>query len=608
VFNGRIAFILSLCGGAVLFLGVRLSQCSDTERQAVQQLVEQTSASMQPGTSTQQRFEVRRDVYAHAPTTQRSHLRVFGETADLDVDWSTGLTTERMTVLQGLIEQEGVPLRTFNADSGEFVQTEQRLYAHGVQFSERSLDQTTRSGKAEELVVCTDHQPFHFEATEFSVESAGNAATLQAHEAKYQENQLRLYGQARITLSSVDMAAEHIRVEPATSQAESIYLEGNVYIQLPNGARISCATADLDLVHGIGRFSAVNEEVHLVMKREKGGDIQLTAKELTLRAESDSVESWQVYEVTASGNVHVEESSGWDILADTLEFHELEGGQLHLSSCGSAPCRVKKEGVGHLTAHSIHLNRDKQHAHAVEASGSLLDSHHQKIQFQGQEIFWSQSSRNITMVHQVMVQQEDGRLETDDRLDLSYNENQEPQHLTITGNIHMESAIPARTISCPGTCEVDFPNSRTHLVATQQGKQVRFHEGATRLATDELFIAYNSEDGRRQPQHLQANGRVRVQNHYGLSVGSDATQYALADHLAAWPTEHRLELFSDHPTRVLLLDSGNGLAISAPKVLLHPDSNGKERVRGVGDVRMTLLEKEYQQLKQRFHLKEKQQS
>ena len=605
MFGGRIALIVGLCGGIVLYLGGKLSHSSEAERHAVQQLVDQTAANSDPGISTQRRVHVQRDLYTHSPSSERDHLSINGETADLVVDWTTGQTVERMTALKGVIEQEGAPMRRFIAKCGEFSQANHTLSVYKVNFSETEDDQVIHQGEAKECVVHLNRQPTQFQATQFIADSYIDAATVRADKAEYQENLVDLYGHASVILPAVRMAAQSIHLTRANSEVHKVHLEEQAEILFKDGMKVSCDVADVDLVEGKGRFAMNCGQVVLVMPREAGRNVIMTADELLVQAVPGPSEPWQLQQVIASGNVRVDDPKDWALVADTLIYEEREEGRLKLSSSGSNLCQVRKEGMGELSARSMTLNRGAEQVHALEAKGNLIDPQKEKIQFQGKELFWNHREREITLLQEVMVQQNDAVLETDDRLQLSYSEDRQPQRLFLTGNIVMSSAYPPRTVMCPGTCEVDFSLHKAHLVADTGEKQVRFEQGGTHLLADEVSLSYTPEGGVGQPQHLQAHGKVRVENKYGLGLGSNATQYALADFVDAWPSEHRLELSSQFPTRVLLLDSGNGLAISAPKVLLQPNASGKQQVRGIGDVRMTLLEKEYQQLKQRFHLKEK---
>ncbi len=166
------------------------------------------------------------------------------------------------------------------------------------------------------------------------------------------------------------------------------------------------------------------------------------------------------------------------------------------------------------------------------------------------------------------------------------------QQMVAYGPIHVDHVAKKITISSP----VD------NRGIVSRAKQVHFSDGLAEMHSDRLIIDYTPIAERLQPSLVTAFGNVCLKGHLADTGRGDIAQYALCDKLEYWPSQQRL-LLASKPGRAAILDRANGIAVSAPAVEMRRNTAGdKPIIRGLGDVRFTLLDRDYQRLRERFNL------
>ncbi len=178
------------------------------------------------------------------------------------------------------------------------------------------------------------------------------------------------------------------------------------------------------------------------------------------------------------------------------------------------------------------------------------------------------------------------------------------KHLEITGptDAVLVSDGQIHQLRSPTRTVVDHQLARISFYSNDSS-QVVFKSARQQLCANTIIADYSTTSEQPTLSHLVATGHVCLSNKPEDPADKEAMQYALADRLEHAVATQRSTLTAEAPTRVLLLDGQSGIAISAPGITLSIDpTTQKQRVQGIGDVRFTLMDREYQRIKERFPL------
>ena len=157
----------------------------------------------------------------------------------------------------------------------------------------------------------------------------------------------------------------------------------------------------------------------------------------------------------------------------------------------------------------------------------------------------------------------------------------------------------SHTILAPGDIVVDHEAKETVLNRSAEA-QIHFTDAFGEIFADKATIAYEQGEKKLQVKSILMEGKVFMAH----SLPSELERsYGYADRAEYFPETMEMVLEGD---RVLIFDKINQVEVSAPKLRIKRDqATKKETIRGEGDVRFSLEEKEYQALKNRFKLEER---
>lgn len=154
-------------------------------------------------------------------------------------------------------------------------------------------------------------------------------------------------------------------------------------------------------------------------------------------------------------------------------------------------------------------------------------------------------------------------------------------------------------IETPGEIVVDHEAKITTLNRSEEA-QVHYTDLFGEMFADKVTIAYEQGEKGLKVKSIVMEGKVFMAH----SLPSEVERsYAYADRAEYFPETFEMVLEGD---RVLVFDKINQVEVSAPRIRVRRDqATKKETIKGEGDVRFTLDEKEFQALKNRFKLEEK---
>ena len=122
-------------------------------------------------------------------------------------------------------------------------------------------------------------------------------------------------------------------------------------------------------------------------------------------------------------------------------------------------------------------------------------------------------------------------------------------------------------------------------------QQIHFMDAYGEIFADHFEVKYKDK----VVESMKMEGKVFLA--YSRPQEEDRS-YAYADTVTYDPTTQEMVMIGD---RVLVYDRVNKMEVSAPKLRIRRDqATQKERIKGEGDVRFTLDEKEFDILKNKF--------
>lgn len=300
-----------------------------------------------------------------------------------------------------------------------------------------------------------------------------------------------------------------------------------------------------------------------------------------------------------------------------------DGHQLHLASDDAELVLEKSEGkveiieqMNQVTFSTKELEKtgsvsDQQEFtatadHAVytrekipEPVGILVLTGH--VEVKGNEIGTIKAAHEVRVIHDLSAGQKTLRaIETD--------------RDTILNFIYEKDGF-SHTLSCYGPMRIDHRTMKTTFEspvspngAITEDKQVLFQDAKGEIRANQAIVEYGYVEKKLAPQKIILIGNVKISQQ--LSSGEDgakpALQYILADRVDFVPLTKEMTFTATPGNRVLFFDKSNDFEVSAQSMKIVRDkATKKETIQGAGDVRFSLADHEFDQLRRRFSLEKK---
>lgn len=150
----------------------------------------------------------------------------------------------------------------------------------------------------------------------------------------------------------------------------------------------------------------------------------------------------------------------------------------------------------------------------------------------------------------------------------------------------------SHTLFAPGGIRVDH-KLKTSRFFRSADEQIHFVDALGEMFADEGIVHYKDKG----LEHMEMAGKVFLAH---SRPEEEDRSYAYADRITYDPKTKEMVMEGD---RVLVYDRVNKMEVSANKLRIRRDeATSKERIKGEGDVRFKLDEKEFEVLKDRFKL------
>jgi hypothetical protein len=516
------------------------------------------------------------------PDTKRSHTGVYRQ--------------RRQNVRRDLwIPKDGTRLQTVQRSTSATLAANQREHALLEELSD---------------VLC------HVQESVDAIQQKQQVAVLTANCATYDYSEMHLQAQP-VAIEQHVLTGTQLpdqidgKTAVAVGQAQradfqnALHLQGAVTVQTTEGLTLACDSAKLDRERGYGQFEALTDGAYTVVQG------QWRAIPLLLRARR--VELWMatsqtISECVAEGAASLGYGSDWKASGDRILYYRQTptgktqpnslDGIFHLVADHPKGCLVQHVAGSRIAADQMTLNSETRELTLYHAEGRLCGEPG-NLDFQADKAFWNHLRNCLTLIDHVVITQGERHLRTLGNVCIVFDslaEGVRVSHLDCVGPTEMVMGDRGEKLSCHGVTRVDFRQQRMTL-SSPADRQLSYCGSQGELTSDRLTVDYVMVAGDVTPKQLTAEGHVCLarQNHAG------GVQYALADVLDYAPESGSMRFRARAPRRVIFFDHQYDLKVSAPEVqITRDDATGQEKIRGVGDLRMTLLDQELAQLRKRF--------
>ena len=460
-------------------------------------------------------------------------------------------------------------------------------------------------------------------------------------EVQYHGKEIKLVGQVNVQHDLGQISADHLSLCPLNQGDKGtkftlLKVDDNVHMRLKNGGELKCQHAEVDYLKLEGRFLGNGDHpdvcyYHLGEEGEKKkAPIDLKSVLMTFelaREESPSLSNKiELKQIIAEENVRLHYNNDFLLLADHALYQQptsdapLFTGFLTLTVKGSLPaCTMINLNEDRLTAQMIQLDIAQKTLFLTSSMGTLYlrrkNQSPQVIGFSSQKLMWDDQKHHIQLTGNVdITQNQFFHLHTNHEISiLQINVDGEKRLQSIRSLKETEISYSddqknqMHKIYCPALFVIDHEHQVMTLEGSFEGetslKQVYIEDVMGEMYADRVVIHYQWVDGRIVIDKLILEGNVNIMNRFGgkREESGNILHYALADRVECFPKEQELVLMSTSDNRVLFLDKGNNIQMSAPSLKVrHDPATKKEVIQGFGDVRFTFIDKELFRLKNQF--------
>ena len=406
-----------------------------------------------------------------------------------------------------------------------------------------------------------------------------------------------------------------------------IHMQGNVCVALKEGGKITCAQADVDYNKRSAVFSGTPEQESVVYTEslhsqgEMGIALVVKGRRMSMqllkRNPGDSPKN-AIESISIEESVTVNYNHDLIAFADSAHYQHEEGSE-NQRLPGTIVLKAAKQGGGcQLTnrqgdvvrSNEMQIDTLKRYLTFASPRGSI-EAEFGRMEFTADSLLWDEHNQALTLEGNVeVVQQDTGTIKTPHQIRIEHvveNGHKQPHIIYSPSQTHLtyrDQTNHPRTIFCPGPVQIDHQKKQGTLTGILD-QQIAFEDSRGEIFADKAFLVYQGSGKGIVPEKIFLEGNVRILNHLtpDNQKTTAALHYVLADELEYTPANEEMLFKSNGARRVLFFDKVNNMQVSAPGLKLYRDQiSGKDSIQGIGDVRFSFVELEFEQLKQKFSL------
>lgn len=474
-------------------------------------------------------------------------------------------------------------------------------------------------------------------------ERAGEADSLIIHsgEAEYNGSEVTLNGNVRVEHSLGILSGRHITLTPAKDKKNSLgllILDEDVVVDFSQGGQLTCQKAEINYQKLSGNFSGNVQHPDVIYREKKSLDkskknsILLKSKtvDVDLMSASSEGQSKKIFlkQIKADDNVKAYYDDDYMVFCDFATYNPIQNGStgilsLGMANSGNTSCLLMTQNQDHIQAKDVLIDTQKRQLACSHPRGTLIFNKEQILLFSSDKMIIDETKQMLSLQQAVKVN-------LGSQVDLSTNKEIEIHRDEINGKKVLtkifspeetlityleQNKILEHRLFCYGALTIDHDLLQATLKSpvnsqgfTIEGKQVSFEDLLGRIQADVVVIIYQQIDRKLIPSKIILSGDVKIFNCFDGHVQESGSvlQYALADVVEYDPFSKEMLLRSGEGKRVLLFDKVNNIQMSAPALkIIRDEAHPKGSIKGIGDVRFTFIEKEFEQLRKNFKLSDK---
>lgn len=463
--------------------------------------------------------------------------------------------------------------------------------------------------------------------------------------ADYDGDKCVLTGHVTVDHDLGHLSATQVVMVPAAGgnkgKPAHVQLNGDVVFSLKEGGRLQCAQADIDCRSLSGTFGGDARDAFVTYSEENDSrPLIVKGRRMGLAAmrdgdqHGDRAHKVHVSAITIDDDVSVHYGKDFVATGDRAVYRRessaglsgdnaqaLSGTVTMQAGPTGNDCRVVTPRGDCIKAQAITIDTVRRQLTFTCPHGRLNGGGQppEPVDFEADRLLWDEQAQALSLYGRVKLSQ--ARLG-----ELAAEEMQVTQRMADDGQKELAAVESAgktvfsyvnedknldHSLTCYGTTRIDHLKMEMWLFSPkdQQGvvaedKQIHFDDIKGEVFADKAFVKYQLVNGAAVPTKIVLGGNVRILNTLMRheNGATTALQYALADQVEYVPQSSEMLFKANSGRRVLFYDKGNNLQVSAPalKIIRSTDGARKDTVQGYGDVRFSFIEREFEQLRQRF--------
>lgn len=463
--------------------------------------------------------------------------------------------------------------------------------------------------------------------------------------ADYNGKKITLQGNVIVEHQLGSITATWVEAIPETIDKKvcfnTLTMKENIKIALKDGGELCCANASVNYHTLLGQFEGDEQQEYVVYTESLHIPLVVKSRKMQIKIDQKQISSGQstrssISDIIADQNVTVNYNEDFIASADHATYHRLSNelqndkpmpGLIALHAANqNGICQVTNRNGDLIKANNICIDTIQHTLLFGYPRGAIYASREkgnkERIDFAGDTMIWDEKQNKLILRDQVIVSQLGlGQLRTDQEVRVQrkvINGNKQLSSIESVGPTTLTYADADRdvthTLICHGILFIDHDKLKTTMNSPQDpqgnvpaGKQVYFQDNMGEIYADKLTISYMMEGHSIIPTKLFLEGHVHILNRCTVDPDrqSPYLQYALADSVEYTPQAKEISLAAKGDERVLFFDKLNNLQVSAPGLKIRRDqTTKKESIQGIGNVRFSFVEKEFDEMDKYFHLKD----
>ena len=410
-------------------------------------------------------------------------------------------------------------------------------------------------------------------------------------------------------------------------------LSDTVDITFRDYSRISCHLANINYTTLTANFFSGESASQVVYTNDilnTSGDvipIVMKSKNINLRL----IHNQDVYDVNnifAQNDVEISYGSDIETRSQRAVYHNVSNGDEAKNSVSGVIflmplnkgdlCTVSDNNNNKVEAKNIRLDTNKHSLSCSKMNAKIYQQSGSFFSVQADKGVWDINNGLFSIRENVILKHPNfGKISCEESLDIFQTETPngpEWTNLSTQGTsswtFYDKLGNDYHNIISHGSMDIDDIAGKVDIKSPFSNglpryKQVIYSNKTGQIYGNTISLEYGCAENGVAVNKILIDGNVRIINKLIDSEGNsnDVSKYILADFAEYNPENNSVLLKSNGDKNVLLLDRLNDLQVSSKAISIDlTDGRGRESVQGLGKVRFSFSEKEYEEFKNNFNL------